>query len=110
MQIANVLLGQIKLPGWLFLLLAIIMAIPDWKSRYEFWLEVAKSSGGQLAMVANVLAWPYFSPALAIAGVLYLLLVGQPKKGVQRHPLIPIIGWVILGPTWTHVFYRSLEP
>jgi hypothetical protein len=93
-QAANTLLGQVKLPGWLFLLLAIVIAVPDWKSRYEFWLEVAKSSGGFLAMVAGILEWPYFSPALGIVGVLYLLLVGQPRKGVQRHPLLPIIGWI----------------
>lgn len=91
---ANVLLGQVKLPGWLFLFLAVVIGFPDWNSRHEFWLQVAKSSGGRLAMVAEALAWPYFSPTLAIVGVLYLLLVGQPKKSVQRHPLFPIIGWI----------------
>jgi hypothetical protein len=95
-RLADVLFGHIpiKLPGWVLLLLAVIIAVPDLKSRYDFWLQVALSSGGWWATVATVLLWPYFSATLAIVGVLYLVMVSRPSSGFQQHPLVPIIGWI----------------
>jgi hypothetical protein len=81
-RLADVLFGHIpiKLPGWVLLLLAVIIAVPDLKSRYDFWLQVALSSGGWWATVATVLLWPYFSATLAIVGVLYLVMVSRPSS------------------------------
>jgi hypothetical protein len=91
----SILLGKIKLPGWAAILFAVVTGVPDWKSRLDFWVGAVAAAGGSLGMVATAIASPYFSPALAVAGVAYLLLVGEPKTGVQRHPWWPYVGWSI---------------
>jgi hypothetical protein len=95
-RIRSILFGRIKLPGWAAILFAIITGIPDWKSRLDFWLGAVVAAGGYLGMVAAAIASPYFSPGLALAGLAYLLFVGEPKKGVQRHPWWPYVGWSIV--------------
>jgi hypothetical protein len=95
-RIRTILFGRVKLPGWAAILFGIITGIPDWKHRLDFWLGAVIAAGGYLGMVAAVIASPYFSPGLVLAGLAYLLLVGEPKKGVQRHPWWPYIGWSIV--------------
>lgn len=95
-RIRTILFGRIKLPGWAAILFAIITGIPDWKSRLDFWLGAVVAAGGYLGMVAAAIESPYFSPGLALAGLAYLLLVGEPKKGVQRHPWWPYVGWSVV--------------
>jgi hypothetical protein len=85
----------IKLPGWATIFLFFIIQIPDWKSRIDFWLDVAKSSGGYFAMIATVIASPYFSPAMAVTGLLWIAFVGEPDKGVQRHHWLRYLGWAV---------------
>jgi hypothetical protein len=91
-----VLLGTVPLPGWGLLLLAIVMGIPDWKSRYDFWLSVAESSAPWFGPIIPVLRYPYFPAALAIAGIVYLILVGYPGPSVVRHRVVPLVAWVLL--------------
>jgi hypothetical protein len=87
--------SRIKWPGWSFIILGILTWIPDWKSRLDFWVDIAHSSGtGLIGMGATIIASPYFSPALIAIGLGYLALVGEPKRGVQRHPWWPYIGWI----------------
>jgi len=93
-RIANALLGQFQVPGWLLLILAIIIGVPDWNSRYEFWLGVAKGMGGPIGVVADVLLWPYFPAALGFVGVVFLLVGWNQKYAAQRHPAVPIVGWL----------------
>jgi hypothetical protein len=85
----------IKLPGWAAAILAVIIFFPDWHSRIEFWLSVAKAAGGYVGMIAAVIASPYFSPALFVGGLLWVLLIGEPKKGVQRRHWLRYVGWSI---------------
>jgi hypothetical protein len=85
-----------KIPAWVFILYAIFREIPDFDSRIRFWLETTKYMGGYLGTVAAVLASPYFAPGLAGVAVLYLLFVGEPKKGVQRHVFWPYAAWIVL--------------
>jgi hypothetical protein len=95
-RITSVLLGTVQLPGWAMLLLAIVIGIPDWKSRYEFWISTAQSTGQQIAMLAPLLSHPYFPGILAIAGIIYLVIVGYPGESSIRHKFIPIFGWLFL--------------
>jgi hypothetical protein len=85
-----------KIPAWVFILYAIFREIPDFDSRIRFWLETTKYMGGYTGTVAAVLASPYFAPGLAGAAVLYLIFVGEPKKGVQRHSFWPYAAWIVL--------------
>jgi hypothetical protein len=93
-RITNALLGQFQVPGWLLLILAIIIGVPDWNARYEFWLGVAKSMGGPISVVASVLLWPYFPAALGLLGILFLLVGWNQRYTAQRHPAVPIVGWI----------------
>ena len=89
------LFTRIKLPGWLVLILLALREIPDWKHRIDFWIEVARHMGGGLSILAGILASSFFTPALATLAILYLLFVGEPKQGVQRHPWWPYFGWLV---------------
>ena len=84
-------------PSWGFFFLLLIKEIPDWKARIDFWLAAAKAAGGYTAVAATVIASPYSSLGLAAAGVLWMLFVGEPQKGVQRHHWLPYLGWAIFG-------------
>lgn len=84
----------VKLPGWAVIAVAVIEFVPDWKSRIDFWLDVAKTTGGYLAMAATVVASPYFSPSLIAAGLAWIVFVGESPVGVQRHYWLRYVGWI----------------
>ena len=86
----------IKLPGWLAVLIVVAQEIPDWKHRIDFWLEVAKGTGGYLAMAAAAIASPYFTPSLLVAGLGWIIFAGEAHKGVQRHHWLRYVGWSIV--------------
>ncbi len=82
-----------KVPGWVFVIWTIFLAVPDWKSRLDFWLDAAEAAGGYTGEAAAVIGSPYFSIALAVTGVLWLWFVGEPKRGVLRDPRWAYLGW-----------------
>jgi hypothetical protein len=82
-----------KLPAWAVFALLVIEQIPDWKARLDFWLAAAREAGGYAGAAAAMIGSPYFSLGLAVAGVLWLIFVGEPRKGVQRHHWLPYLGW-----------------
>jgi hypothetical protein len=85
----------VKLPGWAAVLLFIYTIVPDTYSRTEFWIATAKTTGGYVAMAALVVGSPYFGPGLLAFGLLWILFVGEPSKGVQRHHGLRYIGWSV---------------
>jgi hypothetical protein len=85
----------IKLPAWAMLGLAIYTFLPDNISRAQWWLSVAKTTGGYVAMAADVVGSPYFGPALLVFGLLWILFVGEPTAGVQRHHWLRYVGWSV---------------
>lgn len=91
----KLLTQPIKLPGWAAILFAVFVFFPDWHARLDFWLHVAASAGGKMGLLASAIASPYFSPALAAVGVLWILFVGEPK-GVQRRHWLRYVGWSVL--------------
>lgn len=97
------LITKPKLPGWAFLLLVLVQQIPDWKGRIDFWLDAAKDAGGYAGGAAAVIGSPYFSLGLAGIGVLWLAFVGEPQRGVQRHPALPYLGWGLAGLCFTAI-------
>jgi hypothetical protein len=94
-RIKAVFTEPVKLPGWAAVLLVIIQVVPDWKSRLDFWLDVAKGTGGYLATAANVIASPYFTPSMLTAGLAWLAFAGESPTGVQRHHWLRYVGWSI---------------
>jgi hypothetical protein len=86
-----------KLPGWAVLLLLVIQWVPDWKYRFDFWLDAARQAGGYVGGAADVIGSPYFSLGMATAGILWLAFVGEPQRGVLRDPRWRYVGWAIFG-------------
>ena len=100
---------RIKWPGWSFIILGIITWVPDWKARLDFWVDIAHNSGaGLIAMIATVMASRYLSPALIAIGLVYLGVVGEPRRGVQRHPWWPYVGWIAFGLCATAIFVTTV--
>jgi hypothetical protein len=95
--ISGLLLAQFNLPAWLTILLAIYIGIPDWNSRNEFWLSVAKSSGGPMSIIASIFLWKYFAPTLSVVAIIYLVLVNRrtaPSIGPpSQHPVAAVMAW-----------------
>ena len=100
---ANILLGHItlSLPGWLLIFIAILIGVPDFAHRFEFWFAVTKSSyPGILAALASVLLWPYLSPTLAAIGLVYIVAVSFSLSSAATTPrssrliVFPLIGWI----------------
>ena len=48
-----------------------------------------------MAPFSDIVASAYFNFALLAFGFGWLVFVGQPEKGVQRHPSLTLIGWVV---------------
>jgi hypothetical protein len=97
-----------KLPAWAVVIILVVKEIPDWKSRYDFWLAAAKSLGGAPGMIASLVASGYFTPIAATMAAGYIIFVGEPKKGVQRHPWWPYIGWSVFGALVTVVVVTGI--
>jgi hypothetical protein len=85
----------IKIPGALLLLWVVFREIPDMKSRFDFWLDAAKSMGGYSGIAASILLSPWFTIAVFAAAIAWLFFVHEPK-GV-RHPVWHSIGWSVVG-------------
>jgi len=95
-RVKAVFTDRSKWPGWAAILLVVFEVVPDWKSRFDFWLDVAKSTGGYLAVAATVIASPYFTPALLVAGLAWIAFAGEAPRGVQRHHWLRYVGWSIV--------------
>lgn len=80
-------------PGLLAIILWIVINVPDWQSRIQFWLNAAKLMGGQVSSVAWIVSSPFFSTGLLVSGLAYLILVPEPERIVRPHPIWPILGW-----------------
>jgi hypothetical protein len=76
------LLGQLIHFGWLSL---------DVLGRLDVFWHVVESMGGSPALIASIVSSWKFSVGLIVAGLLYLIFVGEPKAGVKRHPSLPYL-------------------
>lgn len=70
--------------GWILL---------DWAGRASLFLDAVKSMGGDPAVIASVVNSPFFGVGLIVVGIGYVVFVGEPHAGVQRHAWWPYVGW-----------------
>ena len=91
----RLIFGWWKWPGYATAGLGIIRLF-HLSEDIDFALNVLRSLGGNLGMIASIVASPFFGIAMVAYGVLHLIFVGEPKATV-RHPLAPIIGWSVFG-------------
>jgi hypothetical protein len=62
----------------------------------DFALGVLRSLGGELGVIATVIASPVFAMGLIAYGVLHLIVVGEPKNALRHHAWT-YVGWAIFG-------------
>jgi hypothetical protein len=88
-----------RLPGWLLIgwpiFWTLYAGIPDLFDATNFWIETAKTVGGEIGLSATIIDSPWFNLGLFILGVLYLRYVGEVQRPL-RHPAWPILGWVVV--------------
>jgi hypothetical protein len=85
-----------KLPGVLLTAFGLGWKLLDIGGRLDLFIRIAESMGGSLALLATALLSPWTSVGLVAVGVGYVVFVGEPEKGAQRHPWWPYAGWALL--------------
>jgi len=86
-----------KWPGWATAALGLSQKILPWEERIRFFYHVVREMGGDPALLASLVESSLFSVALIVAGLTYVIFIGEPEQGVQRHPWWPYIGWSVFG-------------
>jgi hypothetical protein len=87
----------IKIPAWLVIGFGAYRGIPDLFSETEWWIDAARDASGAIGPAAMLIASPYFGPALVLVGVLWLIFVGEPQKGILRAHWWLYVGWAGVG-------------
>ncbi len=91
------LLARYKLPGWLISLLGVVQRLSGWEDHIRFTFDAVKEMGGDPALFASIASSWITSAGLIVAGMAYVVFVGEPKEGTLRHPWLPVIGWSVFG-------------
>lgn len=87
-------MAKAKLPGWVLILAGVFSYVPDWKGRFDFWVAAAKEMEGHLAVLAPIVASPFFGAALIISGLAYVIFVDEEDRSITRHPFFIRAGWI----------------
>jgi len=74
----------------------VFQGVPDWKHRFDFWLDAAKTVGGHTAEAALVIASPYFSLGVAGIGIIWLAIAGEPKRRALHDHRWVYLGWAMV--------------
>lgn len=90
------LFAPIKVPAWLVILYGLYRGIPDLLGETEWWINAARDAGGEIGLAAAVIGSPFFGPALVLGGILWLIFVGEPKRGVLRAHWWSYVGWSLV--------------
>jgi hypothetical protein len=87
--------------------MAIFLGIPAWSDAVHFWLDTAKTTPGWFSTAAPIITNQYFPAALAIFGVIYLVIVGYEGTNPIRHKIVPVVGWVVVGICFVSIFVTA---
>ena len=99
--------GRVVLPVWIAIGIAIFLGIPAWNDAVHFWLNTAKTTPTWAAATASIILNPYFSPGLALFGIIYLFIVGYEGTNIVRHKIVPVIAWIVVGLCFIVVFLTT---
>jgi hypothetical protein len=83
-------------PGFALAALGIGWRLLDVGGRLDMLSRVVEGMGGNPAMIAPIISSVWFSVGLVVLGVAYVVFLGEPKKGVQRHPAWPYVAWIVV--------------
>jgi hypothetical protein len=81
------LFGQLIHWGWVSL---------DILGRLDVGWRIVETMGGTAALAATVLSSWQFSLGLIVIGLSYLIFVGEPDAGANRHPSLPYLAASVL--------------
>ena len=95
------LLARWKWPGWGAIGLGGTRAFHIGED-IDFALNFVRGLGGELGMIAAVLASPFFALALVLYGVGHLLLVGEPNRALRHHAWA-YVSWSVVGICFTAI-------
>jgi hypothetical protein len=84
-----------KIPGHALWLLGLGWRFLDIGGRLDVLQRVVEGMGGTPAMIASVVSSIWTSITLIALGIAYIVFIGEPQKGVQRHHAWPYVGWAI---------------
>lgn len=76
-------------------LLGVAWQFLDIGGRLDMLWRIVEGMGGKPAIIAAVILWPWTGVALIVIGIGYVIFIGEPEKGVQRHHWWPYVGWGI---------------
>ncbi|WP_157096334.1 hypothetical protein [Methylosinus sp. R-45379] len=102
------LFKEVKLPGWALFLYGLFVLIPDVKSRIDFWWDASQYLGGNVAAIGSGLTSPLSGIILMVVGVVYVVLVDEPKRPVFRQAWLRVAGWFTFGMIFLAVFAVTL--
>jgi hypothetical protein len=77
--------------------LGALKTVDEWSETVRLAYDAMRELGGEPALVADVLSSPWAGLAMIAGGMAYVVFVGEPKQGVQRHPGWPVLGWSVFG-------------
>jgi hypothetical protein len=95
------LFARRKWPGWASIGLGSIRIFHIGED-IDFALGILRSLGGELGMIAAVIASPIFAAGLIAYGVLHLIVVGEPKNALRHHAW-SYVGWGVFGVCFTAI-------
>jgi hypothetical protein len=102
-----------RLPGLALALLGLGWRLLDYLGRTDIFIRIVESTGGRPAMIASALSSIWFSVGLVLVGIAYVVFVGEPEKGAQRHPWWPYVGWSVFAVCLTAIIlvptYGAIE-
>jgi hypothetical protein len=98
-QRVKLLFSWRKLPGHAIWVLGGGWKLLDIGGRLDLLSRMVESIGGTPAVLASALVSPWASVALITVGIGYVVLIGEPQKGAQRHPWWPYVGWTVFAAT-----------
>lgn len=87
------LFRNVKIPGWVLVLWFVYQAFPDNKARLEYWAAELTRFGPIMVGLSSLLANPFFGYTVLILGILYLIFVGEAKRGKVVRPWVPYVAW-----------------
>jgi hypothetical protein len=97
-----------RLPGWLASGLGAGSRFAEWNEHIRSIYDLAREIGHEPALFVNIISSPAFSLSLIVGGLLYVFLVGEPSRGVKRHPAWPIVGWSTVSICFAAVIFGGL--
>jgi len=87
-----------RLPGWLTTAIGYGPKLAEeYFEHVRNAFDIARELGGEPRVLIDLITSNWYANSLLTIGVLYVIFIGEPHRGVLRHPAWRIIGWSVAG-------------